>query len=134
EPPEVSLASGTYDGDLLSLPFDQYGRMRVAQELALTLHGEIARHVADPPTEPFIIRVLDVGGYPGVLPRFLQGDAYDVSVLDVVPDDGTIPGYRQGSGLDLPYEGGGFDLVTGLDTLEHIPAGNRDRFLAELMR
>ena len=82
EPPEISLARP--EGDLLSLPFDQYGRMRIAQELALALHGEIAGHVAQaktqaqgrPPTEPFTLRVLDVGGYPGVLPHFLQGDAY----------------------------------------------------------
>ena len=60
--------------------------------------------------------------------HFLTGDAYDVSVLDVVPDDATIPGYRQGSGLDLPYEDHSFDVVTVLDTLEHIPNVNRSRF------
>src|SRR5438094_3825451 len=81
-----------------------------------------------------MLRVLDVGGYPGILRRFLSAGAYDVSVLDVVPDDGTIPGYRQGSGLELPYDNKSFDVVTSLDTLEHIPANHRDKFLSELSR
>src|SRR2546423_14118867 len=87
---EASLAPR--QGEMLSLPFDQYGRMRVAQNVVLALYGEIARQAARPGAARFTLRVLDVGGYPGVLRHFLKGDAYDVSVLDVVPDDGTIPG------------------------------------------
>src|SRR6202011_193000 len=45
-----------------------------------------------------------------------------------------IPGYTQGSGLALPYEDHSFDVVTSLDTLEHIPAANRDKFLSEISR
>jgi hypothetical protein len=78
--------------------------------------------------------VLDVGGYPGILHSFLSKEFYDLSVLDVPPDDGSIPGYRQGSGLELPYGDTSFDIAVSLDTLEHIPNVDRDKFLKELMR
>lgn len=131
-PFEASLAPR--QGELLSLPFDQYGRMRIAENIVHSLFSHIARQDAQPDAERYTARILDVGGYPGILPRFLTGDAYDIAVLDVAPDDGTIPGYRQGSGLDLPYEDGSFDIVTSLDTLEHIPDANRPSFIAELQR
>ena len=147
---ETSLAP--HEGDLLSLPFDQYGRMRIAQNCLHALYDEIAkqpeaesqttipptdspRSEATPPTpDTYRLRVLDVGGYPGVLRHFLDGAYFDVSVLDVVPDDGTVPQYTFGSGMDLPFEDGSFDAVTALDTLEHIPNPQRDKFLSEMMR
>jgi uncharacterized coiled-coil protein SlyX len=122
------------EGDLLSLPFDQYGRMRVAQNLLHTLYTEITSAPEGQAAEGFKLSVLDVGGYPGVLRHFASPDFYDVSVVDVVPDDGSIPGYTQGSGMELPYPDGSFDVVTALDTLEHIPGNERDRFLSEMMR
>ncbi len=122
------------EADLLSLPFDQYGRMRIAQNVLGALYTEITHRVGGPDATGYKLRVLDVGGYPGVLRHFLTPDYFEMTVLDVVPDDGTIPGYVQGSGLDLPYEDGSFDIVTSLDTLEHIPADRRDRFLSEIMR
>ncbi len=122
------------EADLLSLPFDQYGRMRIAQNVLNALYTEIAPRQGGPGAPGYKLRVLDVGGYPGVLRHFLSPDYFELTVLDVVPDDGTIPGYVQGSGLDLPYEDDSFDIVTSLDTLEHIPADRRDRFLAETMR
>lgn len=121
------------EGDLLSLPFDQYGRMRVAQNIAHTLYTEIdAQRIGQ--EGPHKLRVLDVGGYPGILRHFLSPDRFELSVLDVVPDDGSIPGYTQGSGMELPYEDGSFDVVYALDTLEHIPARDRERFLGEVKR
>jgi hypothetical protein len=130
---EVSLAPR--EGDLLSLPFDQYGRMRVAQNLANTLYTHIAG-MHGGPDAGIRLRVLDVGGYPGVLREFLSPDYYDVTVLDVVPSPGddSMPWYVQASGLDLPYEDASFDVVTSLDTLEHIPGAGRARFLSEIMR
>jgi hypothetical protein len=128
---EASLAPR--EGDLLSLPFDQYGRMRVAQNIAHVLFTEIdAQRTGQ--EGPHKLRVLDVGGYPGILRHFLSEESFELSVLDVVPDDGTIPGYTQGSGMDLPYADGSFDVLFSLDTLEHIPGRERDRFLAELRR
>ncbi len=133
---EVSLAPR--QGELLSLPFDQYGRMRIAENIVRTLYSEIAAQVKERKAvgahgrAP--LHLLDVGGYPGILRHFLTSEVYDISVLDVAPDDGTIPGYRQGSGLDLPYEDDSFDVATGLDTLEHIPNIHRPRFLSEIQR
>ena len=129
---EASLAPR--EGELLSLPFDQYARMRIVQNVVVSLYGEIAERAVQPGSTQFTLKVLDVGGYPGILRHFLAGGAYDVSVVDVVPDDGSIPGYTQGSGMELPYEEGSFDVVASLDTLEHIPNEHRPRFLDELRR
>src|SRR5438105_11316363 len=108
---EASLAPN--QGELLSLPFDQYGRMPIAENIVRTLYGEIAFQTEQPEEEKkeLTLQLLDVGGYPGLLRHFLTGEAYNITVLDVVPDDGTIPGYRQGSGLDLPYEDHSLDVV-----------------------
>ena len=128
---EASLAPR--QGDLLSLPFDQYGRMRIVQNLLHTLYSRLGPQ-PDGAAGDFKLRVLDVGGYPGVLRHFLNEEHYEVSVLDVPPDDGTIPNYTQGSGMDLPFGDASFDVVTSLDTLEHIPNNERPQFLSELMR
>jgi hypothetical protein len=127
---EVSLAPR--EGDLLSLPFDQYGRMRVVQNVAHILYRAIVPEVqAD---ERPRVRVLDIGGFPGILGHFLSPDLFELTVLDVVPDDGSIPGYVQASGADIPFGPGEFDLVFSLDTLEHIPAPDRAAFLSEARR
>ena len=129
---EASLAPR--QGDLLSLPFDQYGRMRIVQNLLHTLYSQLGAQPDGAVAGNFKLRVLDVGGYPGVLRHFLNEEHYEVSVLDVPPDDGTIPNYTQGSGMDLPFGDASFDVVTSLDTLEHIPNNERPQFLSELMR
>ena len=146
---EASLAPR--EGDLLSLPFDQYGRMRIAQNVLTILLEGMADASFGNPTPPDSIsgisqapnqteipnpksQILDVGGYPGVLHHFVSPVYFDVHVLDVVPADGSIPNYTQGSGMDLPYSDHSFDIVTALDTLEHIPNTARDRFLTEMMR
>ncbi|HET6262249.1 MAG TPA: methyltransferase domain-containing protein [Chloroflexia bacterium] len=146
---EASLAPR--QGDLLSLPFDQYGRMRIAQNVLTTLLETFAdvdsgnpnasdtlSGISQDPNESKIqnpkSRILDVGGYPGVLHHFVSPVYFDVHVLDVVPDDGSIPNYTQGSGMDLPYPDHSFDVVTALDTLEHIPNTQREQFLTEMMR
>lgn len=128
---ETSLAPR--DGDILSLPFDQYGRMRITQNLAHLLYTEIAKQ-SDHGDGTYKLRVLDVGGYPGNLRHFLNSEYFDLNILDVVPDNGTIPGYKQGSGMELPYADAEFDLVFSLDTLEHIPNVERHTFLSEVMR
>jgi SAM-dependent methyltransferase len=132
DPLETSLAPR--QSDLLNLPFDQYGRMVIVQNALLALYAELAGAQPEPPAKPAALSVLDVGGYPGILRHFLSPEAYRVSVLDVVPDTGEIPGYTQGSGMELPFEDASFDVVTSLDTLEHVPQPLRARFLAEVMR
>jgi len=129
---EASLAP--HEGDLLSLPFDQYGRMRVVQNILHLIFTELAPHVAGQDAPTAKLSVLDVGGYPGTLGHFISKEFYDLSVLDVAPDDGSIPGYKQGSGMELPYNDTSFDIAVSLDTLEHIPNADRDKFLHELMR
>lgn len=127
---EVSLAPR--QGDLLSLPFDQYGRMRVVQNVAHILYRALVPE--DQADERPRIRALDVGGYPGTLRHFLSPDLFELTVLDVVPDDGSVPNYVRASGADIPFEPGEFDVVFSLDTLEHIPAADRTAFLHEAMR
>ncbi len=146
---EASLAPRA--GDLLSLPFDQYGRMRIAQNVLTILLESMADADSGNPAPSDALsgipqdtgnseirnpksQILDVGGYPGVLHHFVSPVYFDVHVLDVAPDDGSIPNYMQGSGMDLPYLDHSFDIVTALDTLEHIPNTERDRFLTEMMR
>jgi len=115
--------------DLLDLPFDQYQRYRIAGDTLRTL---VAQGVL--PAAP---RILDVGGYPGLLPRFVDPAAQTV-VLDVVPDTTSAAhyGYRYvlGSGMALPFPDESFDCVVSLDTLEHVPAAARPALLAEMRR
>jgi SAM-dependent methyltransferase len=126
---ETSLAPR--EGRLLTIPFDQYGRLRIAQHLTELLYDEIRARNEDSTRR---LSILDVGGYPGNLRDFVNPDQYDLTILDVVPDDGSIPGYLQGTGLGLPFPDACFDVVTSLDVLEHIPNPDRPAFLSEIMR
>jgi len=115
--------------DLLDLPFDQYQRYRIAGEVLRTLSSHGVIHAAP--------RILDVGGYPGLLPRFVDPAARTV-VMDVVPDTQSAARYNytyvMGSGMELPFPDDSFDCVVSLDTLEHVPAEARPVLLAEMRR
>ena len=104
-----------------ALPFDQYGRHRDARDVAELIRAHEG---------PARLAVLDVGGYPCLTPRFLPADW--VVVVDPVATEGA--GYLRASGLALPFQDGSFDLVLSLDSLEHVPAADRPRYLAELLR
>ena len=70
--------------------------------------------------------VLDVGGNLGVLTKFLNADILTLNVgesADLYYD-----------GRAIPFEADGFDAVTSLDTLEHIPIPERLAFLQECVR
>jgi len=105
--------------ELIELPFDQYQRYRMLAEVADIFRPEGRR-----------LRVLEVGGYPPRLPRFLTQD--EVMVID--QPAGDSPGYLQADGTRLPFRDREFDLAASLDTLEHIPPGKRVVFVDELCR
>lgn len=105
--------------DLYELPFDQFQRYKTVHDFTAVIRPAGGR-----------LKVLDVGGYPGLIADFLPDD--DVTVVDVVP--GEFPNYVQASGAELPFEDGAFDLICSCDTLEHVPTGDRPSFIAELTR
>ena len=77
------------------------------------------------------IKVLDVGGYNGAIRDFIPD--CDITILDMVDDDNTEK-YVKASGADIPFKDKTFDIVISCDTLEHIPADERDKFIQELIR
>lgn len=77
------------------------------------------------------ISVLDVGGFPGTLSecmkeikQFYTVDTHICNRENYIPASGTY----------LPFKDKSFDVVVASDTLEHIPASERNLFLNELMR
>jgi len=76
------------------------------------------------------LRILDVGGHPGFISVVLPED--DTFVLDILPPEGLNS--VQGDGARLPFKDDSFDLVVSVDTLEHIPSGQKIRFLEEQLR
>jgi hypothetical protein len=105
--------------DLFELPFDQFQRYKAVRDFADFIREPGGR-----------LKVLDVGGYPGLIVDFLPDD--DVTVVDMVA--AQFPGYVRADGARLPFEDGSFDLVCTCDTLEHVPEGDRPSFITELAR
>jgi hypothetical protein len=79
-----------------------------------------------PPDAP----LLDVGGHPGELAGALA--PWRVTTVDR-PPTGNAP-YVRASGTALPFRDNSFAAVLSSDTLEHIPPGAREAFLAESWR
>ncbi len=104
--------------DLYELPFDQFQRYKSVEEIVSLLKRDK------------VFKILDVGGYPGLISRFLpEEEAY---FLDVVSCN--LPNYIQGDGTSLPFSNSSFDVVTSLDVYEHIPANRRELFIEEICR
>jgi hypothetical protein len=102
---------------LLALPFDQYQRYRLIADVIERLVPQEAG------------AILDVGGWPGTLQRFLPQRRIVVADLQ-----GRMPGMVRASGAALPFGRGQFAAVVSSDTFEHIPPGQREQFLGELAR
>ncbi|MBI4744271.1 MAG: class I SAM-dependent methyltransferase [Actinobacteria bacterium] len=104
---------------LYELPFDQFQRYKLVEEIVGLVKNGSEK-----------IRILDVGGYPGLISDFLPDD--ETFILDVVPCD--KPNYILGDGTAIPFDDSSFDLVMAIDTLEHIPIEKRQKFISELLR
>ena len=115
--------------DLFNMPFDQYQRYRICQEVVNIIQEGIK-------LKP--ITILDVGGYfkdaqgLDTLPIRKFFPQQPITAVDIV--DSKVPGYIRGSGTHLPFRTGAFDVVICMDTLEHIPQNQRDNFLHNLLR
>lgn len=113
---------------IASIPFDQYSRQRIAQQIVDdVLRPSIAKSRGRPDQR---LTILDVGGYMGKTAEFFPKDS--VNVLDVFDID--EPGYIKGdaTALDVPEDA--YDLICSFDVLEHIPRDQRQAFIAESAR
>ncbi|MBI4744272.1 MAG: methyltransferase domain-containing protein [Actinobacteria bacterium] len=106
------------DEKLYELPFDQFQRYKVTEEIV-----NLARNKDK-------MKILDVGGYPGLISDFLPDD--ETYILDIIPSDKS--NYILGDGTSLSFEDKSFDIVTSLDVYEHISPEKRDIFIKELCR
>lgn len=106
------------ESELLNLPFDQYQRYRVVQRIVSLLEL------------PRTGKILDVGGYPGLITSFLTD--YDTTVVDLIEAD--LPHYVRYDGDTLPFPDVSFDLACSCDVLEHVVPMRRPKFLSELSR
>ena len=111
--------------DLADLSFDLYSRHRILQRVA-----DCARATH----EQSLLDVLDVGGFPCYASRFLPADR--VFVADVIEPEGFAPSarYLRADGTALPFADRRFDVVSSLDSLEHVAPERRDAYVAELLR
>ncbi len=100
--------------------FDQYGRSAFVHNII-----EANRSLSDRFT------VLDVGGRGNQTKLFLPQDT--VHYLDPYVET-TDDNHITGDGCDLPFPDNAYDWVVTLDTLEHIPADQREQFLSEQLR
>jgi len=101
------------------LPFDQYQRyMDIQKVLGFFPQAKNSE-------------LLDVGGYPGLITRFVNGPK--ITITDIQPDAG-IENYIEADACKLPMKDNSFETLVSLDTLEHIPAEKRGQFLDEIAR
>jgi SAM-dependent methyltransferase len=124
------LIETQHESELIELPFDQYQRYKVVQEVVRLIK---AQQGARP------LRVLDVGGVSNTrhgqlffpIAHFLPED--ETMVLDV--QDYDAPNYLRVNGDGpFPLADASFDVVVSCDTLEHVRPERRPAFLGELLR
>src|SRR3990167_7389539 len=75
------------------------------------------------------IKILDVGGYQGRLDLFVNSPVKVLDVFDVKEEN-----YIQGDARRLSFPDNYFDVVTSIETLEHIREEDRDEVLKEIVR
>lgn len=81
--------------------------------------------------------ILDVGsGAGGGLGAFNRKNSIVALDVERWPNDPDRPNIRfvQGDGCDLPFDDGSFDVAFSNSVIEHVPAGEQQRFAAEVRR
>lgn len=107
---------------LRRLPFDYYGRYRLAADVVDAVRN----------STPAL--VLDVGGGPGSLAAFLGGDRVVATDIALPECHEPAPSLVLSDGAALPFGDGVFDVVITLDTLEHVFPEKRPALLRETLR
>ena len=103
---------------LEDLPFDMYQRYNLISEIIEKI--SVGKK----------LKILDVGGHPGIISEFLPNhDCIITDLLEVKQKQ-----FVKSSGLLLPFKNKSFDLVISTDVLEHIDPKNRNVFLDEIHR
>ncbi len=95
---------------------------------------EEVREFSDQP-----VNILDVGGGPGTIAKFISPKRYRVCVLDARAEalriiEGSVLEVVVGDGCNLPFKDNSFDVVTSVDCLEHIPDDRKASYCRELKR
>ena len=99
----------------------------LARNRALTAADTWERHLVVAELAGAPRQVLDVGGLPGQLRLFLPGASVVAANIAPPADLLVEPG-------PLPFRDRSIEVVTSLDSLEHVPPAERAGFVAELVR
>ena len=116
---KIIIDAAPYDRDrfLEELPFDHYQRYQIVSSLLNQFNVES-------------LSVLDVGGVLGYLQLFTP--QHQVTVLDRTWED-TAQSVQYDAD-HAPFDDLSFDVVIAVDTLEHVPQEEREKFVSELSR
>lgn len=114
----MAASSSRLPDELYRIPFDMFQRYKIVAELLNAVRSKAQ------------LAVLDVGGWPGLMQKLLPSDR--LVVLDLQETRGVEA--LIGEATAIPFTSESFDVVLSIDTMEHLPAGHRQRFLEELLR
>lgn len=100
-------------------------------------HASVAQQIKTIEGTP--ITILDVGGSSGTIREFLDSKRYRLCVLDIniaaLRRIGDLRlGVVAGDGCWLPFKDNSFDVVTSVDSLEHIADATKADYCRELKR